>query len=71
MDRFFLQRNDTEECWELMERNAIRGDDGRNQGKDALLARFYDGSIKVSPIGEFILSWLKGSGAAFLDMVGY
>jgi hypothetical protein len=68
MERFYLRRNDTEECWELIERNAVPEDD---HNADALLARFYDGNAKASPIAQYVLRWLEGTGAESLAMVGY
>ena len=48
-DKYYLALNDDEECWEIYERSAIASFDG---SEDALIARFYDGSIEGSPLAS-------------------
>lgn len=52
-DRLSLRRNDAEECWELLMLRA------HSAGDDALIARFYDGDRRYSPIGEMVYAVLK------------
>jgi len=58
---FYLRSNDTEECWELLERGAIR-DEGK--AEDALLARLYDGNATGSPLGSKVASTLNDERAS-------
>jgi hypothetical protein len=56
MDRYYLRANSSEECWELLERDAI-SDDGKKE--DALLAKFYDGNETGSPLANIISHFLN------------
>lgn len=58
MERYYTRSNEKEECWELLERDAIV-DGGTGRSEDALIARFYDGSSMQSPLAEVMKGLLN------------
>jgi hypothetical protein len=51
--KLYIRCNHEDECWELLERDAIpESDDG--PADDALLAKFYDGTVEGSPLADFV-----------------
>lgn len=57
MPRFYTRPNDEEECWEVLERGAIRSyDDGV---EDGVIARLYDGNTLGSFLADLLVAMLN------------